>query len=60
MNEEMLLENGQMTYMIELHPWEGYRGREWKGDTKIQVERSLEMSVLGQKRRGEIMAVDGG
>ena len=45
MNEEMLLENGEMTYMIELHPWEGYRGTEWKEDTKIQVERSLEMSV---------------
>lgn len=28
------------------------RGGEWKGDTRIQMERSLDTSILGQERRG--------
>ena len=28
------------------------RDGEWKGDTKIQTERSLDTSILGQDRRG--------
>ena len=30
----------------------GCRDGEWKGDTKIQMERSLDTSILGQDSRG--------
>ena len=46
-----------MTSMIESRPLQGYRSEGWKGDLKIQVVSSIEVSVLGQEGREEIMAV---
>lgn len=43
-----LLENGEMTYVIGSQPSEVSMGKECKGDTKIQVESDIEMSILGQ------------
>lgn len=56
---KMLLENGEMTYVIGSQPSEGSMGKECKGDTKIQVESDIETSILGQEGREKIMAVDG-
>lgn len=54
---KVLLEDGEMTHMIESYPLKGYKSEGWKGDLKIQVVSSIEMSVLGKEGREEIMAM---